>query len=279
VTIASRADIESLAASGDTMAQLQLASLLDKAGDLEGTRQWLERAAKSGDPLSRTLLGEVLLSREPYDVPRGVEVICAAAAAGNPRATHLAALLAATGVGEPQNWKRALELLLQAAQGGWHLAQDAIACTSSNQPLGSDSMRTRPADPEVWRAIAQGMNLAPIFQLPPKQIIRAEPRIAVMLEFLPPGVCNWLIARARPSLIPAEVYDRETGKLIIDPNRDNRAAIFPLVLSDFILVLVREKIARAIGRPAEFMEQPAVLHYRPGEQYRPHHDFCDLSLP
>ena len=28
-----------------------------------------------------------------------------------------------------------------------------------------------------------------------------------------------------------------------------------------------------------FMELPSVLHYAPGEQYAPHHDFCDVSLP
>jgi len=74
VDAASRTEIESHAASGDTRAQLELASLLAKAGDDEGTRTWLERAAKSGDPLSCTLLGEVLLSRAPYDVPRGASL-------------------------------------------------------------------------------------------------------------------------------------------------------------------------------------------------------------
>jgi hypothetical protein len=79
-------------------------------------------------------------------------------------------------------------------------------------------------------------------------------------------------------LINAEVYDAESGRLVVDPNRNNRAALFPLVLSDLILLLVRERIARAIGRPSGFMEQPAVLNYRPGEQYSPHYDFCDPNL-
>jgi hypothetical protein len=224
------------------------------------------------------MLAEVLLSRVPYDVARGVGLIRAATAAGNARATHLAALLAAAGVREPQSWSTALELLLQAAQQGSHLAQDTIACTSSKQPLAADAMRTRSSDPKVWRSAAQAVDLTPFFEPPPTAVVSAAPRIAVVKGFLPPGVCGWLIARAKPSLIPAEVYDRETGRLIVDPNRDNRAALFPLVLSDLILLLVRERIARVIGRPAAFMEQPAVLNYAPGEQYRPHYDFCDLSL-
>jgi TPR repeat protein len=163
VDAASRAEIENRAASGNTRAQLELASLLDKAGDLEGTRVWLERAAESGDPLSCTLLGEVLLSRTPYDVPRGVDLICRATAAGNARATHLAALLAAAGVREPQSWPKALELVSKAAQGGWHLAQDTIGVTSSKQPLGYNAIRARSSDPGLWQSLSQAIDLAPIF--------------------------------------------------------------------------------------------------------------------
>jgi hypothetical protein len=279
VDAASRAEIENRAASGNTRAQLELASLLDKAGDLEGTRVWLERAAESGDPLSCTLLGEVLLSRTPYDVPRGVDLICRATAAGNARATHLAALLAAAGVREPQSWPKALELVSKAAQGGWHLAQDTIGVTSSKQPLGYNAIRARSSDPGLWQSLSQAIDLAPFFHAPPAQIIRMQPRIATVPGFLPSGICEWLIGRAKPSLINAEVYDAESGRLVVDPNRNNRAALFPLVLSDLILLLVRERIARAIGRPSGFMEQPAVLNYRPGEQYSPHYDFCDPNLP
>ena len=268
--------IESRAASGDSRAQLELASLLDEAGDSEGARVWLERAAATGDPLGQTLLGEMLLSRSPLDVARGLALVRAAAAAGNARA---AALLAAAGVGQAQNWKTALDLLLQAAQGGWTLAQDTIACTSSNQILAADAIRTRTTNPEQWRSLAEAVDLTPFFRPPPPQTVSAAPRIAVSRGFLPPGVCDWLIARAKPNLTRAEVYDRDTGGLTVDPNRTNSAAIFPLVGSDLILLLVRERMARVIGRPAPFMELPSVLNYAPGEEYRPYYDFCDLTLP
>ena len=276
---ASRAKIESRAASGDSKAQLELASLLDEGGDHQAARAWVERAAASGDPLGRTLLGEILLSRKPLDVARGLTLARAAAAAGNARAAHLAALLAAAGVGQAQNWNIALDLLLQAAQGGSTLAQDTIACTTSKQHLAADAIRTRPRDSELWRSLAQAVDLTPFFRPPAPQVVSAAPRIAVVRGFLLPGVCNWLIARAKPNLMSATVYDRDTGGLVVDPHRNNRAAIFPLVISDLILLLVRERIASVIGRPASFMEQPSVLHYAPGEEYRPHCDFCDLTLP
>jgi len=279
VEAAPRNSIETRAASGDSRAQLELAGLLDQAGDHQGARDWVERAAASGDPLAETLLAELLLSRSPLEVARGLALVQRATAAGEARAAHLAGLLATAGVGQNQDLKNALALVLQAAQGGYGLAQDTIACTSSNQQLAADALRSRSRDAALWRTLAQAVDLTPFFHAPPSQMVSAEPRLAMSRGFLPPGICDWLIARARPQLRPAEIYDRNTGGLIADPDRNNSAAIFPLVTSDLILLLVRERIARAIGRPAPFMEHPSVLHYGPGEEYRPHYDFCDLSLP
>jgi len=108
--------------------------------------------------------------------------------------------------------------------------------------------------------LAEGVDLAPFFQTPPISIVSESPRIAVV-RVSAVGICRWLIARAKPSLIPAEVYDRNTGRLIVDPNRNNRAALFPPVLSDLILLLVRERVPElsAVRRPS--LEQPSVLNY------------------
>src|SRR5437868_4269732 len=94
VLATAQADIESSARSGESLAQLQLAELLDGSGHHDAAREWLERAAASGDVLGQTLLGEVLVSRIPYDVGRGVLLVRRAAQAGNARAAHLLALLA-----------------------------------------------------------------------------------------------------------------------------------------------------------------------------------------
>ena len=110
-------------------------------------------------------------------------------------------------------------------------------------------------------------------------MICAEPRIATVQGFLSVDICDWIVARAKPILKAAEIFDGETGRLVVDHNRNNRAALFHLVLSDVVLLLVRDRIARVIGRAPELMEPPAVLNYRPGEQYRPHYDFCVLSRP
>src|SRR5205085_9050515 len=158
VEAASRAKMESRAASGDSGAQLELASLLDAGSDHQGAQAWVERAAASGDVLGQTLLGEMLLSRAPVDVARGLALVRVATASGNARAAHLGALLAAAGVGQAPNWNAALDLLVRAAQGGWALAQDTIACTSSKQTLVADALRKRSSDSEVWLSLAQAVD-------------------------------------------------------------------------------------------------------------------------
>ena len=90
--------------SGARLNVYDLASLLDEGGDHQAARAWVERAAALGDPLGWTLLGEILLSRTPLEVARGLALVRAATAAGNARAAHLAALLAAAGVGQAPNW-------------------------------------------------------------------------------------------------------------------------------------------------------------------------------
>ena len=253
--------------------------MLDGNGEHDSARQWLERASAADHRLGHTLLAEVLLSRTPYDVPRGISLVRRAAQAGDARAAHLLALLVAAGVGHPQNWSMALELLMAAALGGWNLAREVLAGGCSDAALARTALHTRSTDAALWKAVAERIDLRPWFTVRQAERISAEPRIAIVREFLPPGICDWMIARAKPALRPAEVYDRDSGRLVLDPYRNNAAALFPLVLSDLFLLLVRERIARVIERPASFMEQPAVLHYAPGEEYRPHWDYCDLALP
>jgi len=146
VDAASRTEIESHAASGDTRAQLELASLLAKAGDDEGTRTWLERAAKSeirsaarswrSSPFARAITmcraARVSSARRPppaMDAPRTSQHSWRLPAFANHRAGPRARAPIASG---------ATRL---------HLAQNTIACTTSKQLLGADAMRTRPSDP------------------------------------------------------------------------------------------------------------------------------------
>ena len=44
-------------------------------------------------------------------------------------------------------------------------------------------------------------------------------------------------------------------------------------------MLVRNRIANSAGLPLESLESASILHYSPGEEFSPHYDFLDTSVP
>jgi len=87
-----------------------------------------------------------------------------------------------------------------------------------------------------------------------------------------------LIARARPHLQPAKVYDPSTGpeESSIRSNTEFHIGTFD---SDLIVMLLQNRIAALTGLSLPGMEACTVLHYAPGEEFKPHHDFFDTSTP
>jgi hypothetical protein len=115
--------------------------------------------------------------------------------------------------------------------------------------------------------------------VPPVRRLSARPRIATVEGIASPELCNWLIARARPDLTRAEVYDHDTGGRRLDEVRTNRACYFGWEASDLPLMMLRAKMAQAAELPVLAMESTAVLHYEPGEEFRPHFDFLNVNKP
>jgi hypothetical protein len=75
------------------------------------------------------------------------------------------------------------------------------------------------------------------------------------------------------------VFDAKSGTLRVDAMRSNTGAVFSLIDTDFVIQLVRARIARAAGVGADALEPAEVLHYSIGESYRPHVDFFHPQLP
>jgi prolyl 4-hydroxylase len=103
-------------------------------------------------------------------------------------------------------------------------------------------------------------------------------RIAVLDGFLTPESCDWLIARARPHLERAKVYDPSTGPEA-SPIRTNTEFHIGTFDSDLIVMLLQHRIAALTGLSPLGMEACTILHYSPGEEFRRHHDFFDTSTP
>jgi hypothetical protein len=174
--------------------------------------------------------------------------------AGDSEAVAFTAVVAALGVGEPPSWPRALERLQHAARLGSTFAEEQLAVLASSGLIG-------PPTPVV------------------EQPLSADPRISSVPGFLPTPACDWLIARAAGRLRPAAIYDSKTGEQRADPERDNTVLGFTFSAFDLVMVAIRVRIAAAIGVPHDRLEPSQIMHYAPGQKFRPHHDFLDPDVP
>lgn len=190
-------------------------------------------------------------------IPEGFDpgALARAADAGDGEAGHRLSLLCALGLGVPADWARALEHARRAAAAGHPLAAGALELLGPDPDLGA--WMTPPAH----RPLSQG------------------PHVLVAEGFAAPEVRAWLIERARPRLARAQVYDPASGAGRVEAARSNSAAAFPLPEADLVLLLLRERIARATGLPVSGMEWPQVLHYAPGQAFAPHCDWLDPAQP
>ena len=192
---------------------------------------------------------------DQLDRDHSPSVLMAEADAGDGEAAHHLALMSASGLARPQDWTEALSRLRQAADHGHELAARTAAF------LG--------ASPDVRAWITP----------PAPVVLSAEPHVLAIADFVSPEACDWLIERARPWLKAAEVYDPDTGGALIETSRTNTSATFDVLDCDLVMMLLRERIARAAGLPVVGLEPVHILNYAVGQAFKPHHDWLDADIP
>ena len=223
--------------------------------------QALVRSRYAGNPQAMTELGaRLLVGREAPHAPLdGAALIADAAEQGHAAAWRYVAVLAASGVGRQQSWPDAFAAIDRAA---------ALGDPASARQL--ELLRDMGLDANAVRSWLASSN---------SHVLRDSPRFTAYAEFLTTAVCAYLIERALPKLVPAQVNDARGGGLKRDPMRTNTTAVFSLLDADFLLQLVRARIAAAAGVPFDALEPAEILHYSVGETYKPHVDFFHASLP
>jgi hypothetical protein len=260
-------EIERRAVAGDANAQRLLVSLLR------------ERAA-SGNVAANRALGQVLLTRPPYEIAEGVAATLFAADAGDAAGAHLAAILLGSGIGRAQDWATALRYLQRASANGHGIDQAVLAMLSAEAEWnGLPYQSSMGMPPGPLRPLASSAVLAEWLQVPTVDWRFAAPRLGIVNGFIQPHVCDWLVARARPHIAPAVTIDSRLGAPRIDDIRTNGAMNFGLVNSDLLVVLIRARIAAVLRRTITELEPTAILHYASGEQYGSHFDFLDPASP
>lgn len=214
----------------------------------------LQQRARAGEAAAQYELGaRLLVGRDaPYAPADAAQTIDQAAAQNEPRALQLAAVLAALGVGRAADWTAAFDLVRRAAEQGDARARGQL-----------DVIGARFAD-----------QLA----LPPAREVFAAPRVLIFERFLTPAACAWIVAQARPSLEAARIKNAHRGGAGVDAIRTNTGMGFSVLDTDLVLQLAHARIAAAIGVPVLHQEPTNILHYEPGQEYRPHFDFIDPGV-
>ena len=247
--------------------QYQTAMALFGQGRQAEGAQLLGQAVQAGHVPSMTLLGHQRLSGNgaPLDTIGGIRLIAAAADMGDGWACTTMAVLLAAGISGKSDWRRAIDYLRRGAERGFPMAQVQLRLLAGR---GGDD----------WKGLQRGIDMK-AWREPPKPVaLSREPRVRIYEGFVSPAVCDWIVAHARDSLRPAQVYDKANGTAV-SRARTNSVVELTLHDADLMAQAVRERLSAAVGLPVRNMEAPQVLHYAVGQQFVPHVDFFDPALP
>ena len=207
-----------------------------------------------------TTLGQRLLTGDGVVAsPReGVACLNRAADRGHAGATAQLALIAAFGVLRPRSLSDAIICLRRAAALGWAPARQELQLLTRGTP---------------------DVNVAALTSPPPLRVVSESPRIRVFERFATPAECDWLVECGRHQLRRALVYRKDAEGHQASDSRTNSEADFTYSNASVLLALLRDRIAAAAGISTDQFEVAKLLHYEPGQQFKPHGDFQDASTP
>jgi len=234
----------------------------------------LEAAAAGGDASAKRELGKLALIGQAgaRSTHNGALLLVAAAEAGDAEADAVISVLIGADAKEPADWDLALDYLGRAARRGWEPACKQLALLCADRDLVKRS-ETEPFSAETWRAIRDRVDIAALIKPAPPRIMFEAPDIRIIERFASPQECAWMIARARPRIARAVVFDQQSGGKKIEDTRTNSMVMFNILDADFVLVMLHARIAAAAGVTARHLEETNVLHYAVGQQFSRHFDF------
>lgn len=139
--------------------------------------------------------------------------------------------------------------------------------------LSTPQVMRRPHDSIIWDIVLQKLiDKAPL-DMPVAEALCAEPEAIVFRQAFSPEACEYIIAAAGRHLAPSQTVDPNTGASRRDAYRTSLTATLGPVDLDLALVAINQRIARIAGNPHCNGEFLSVLHYAPGQEYKPHFDW------
>ena len=105
-----------------------------------------------------------------------------------------------------------------------------------------------------------------------------QPRIVVLGGLLSDDECDALVAAAAPRLARSETVVIDTGGNEVNPARTSEGMFFGRGETP-LCARIEARIAALLNWPVINGEGLQVLHYQPGAEYKPHHDYFDPAQP
>ncbi len=115
------------------------------------------------------------------------------------------------------------------------------------------------------------------YAAPKMKKICDSPRVYLLPKFLSAKECDKVVEQAAPKMARSTVLDDQGGK--VDHRRTSEGMFFPSNPSDETLKKIEQRIAKITSLPIENGEGLQVLHYGPGAEYQPHHDYFVVDHP
>lgn len=234
------------------MTPVDQAEALAARGQAAAGQAILHRAAVAGDADAAFTLAfwHLVGQHVPRDLANARTWLRRAAGLGHADAALIEVALMANGSGSTPDWAKALQLLKDAAHAGIAAAQEQLAL-----------LRAMDLDPDGNPAHA-----------PVGRLASAAPSVVHFPALFTPAECAHIAQRVSDLMEPSVVLDPASGRPIPHPIRTSSGAVIGPTREDLVVRTLNKRIAAVSGTQVEQGEPLQVLHYAPGQQYRPHHD-------
>lgn len=231
----------------------------------------LRRRAEAGEAEAQLALGARLMVADgvPLDAEEGGALIERANDQGSADAAALLATIEAMGAGRIQSWERAFDLLALAAERGSASAQGQLGLLNRDPALAAGD----------WQRIREGLDVDALTAPPERRSLSDAPRIRAIDGFASAAECGWVIARGQGRMRPAMIIDHGTGGEASHPSRTNKALELLVTGMDVAIQVLRARVAAVTRLPLPVFEPAQIMHYAPGEEFRPHYDFLTPESP
>jgi prolyl 4-hydroxylase len=158
---------------------------------------------------------------------------------------------------------------------GWSEAAALVALREvepdAHMPLAVPTPTTAVPEP----AVGQGVTVIDVDGHPVRVLLTLRhPRVVLFGGLLTDAECDALIEEARPRLARSETVVNATGASEINAARTSEGMFFQRGESALIQRL-ENRMAALLAWPVKWGEGLQVLHYAPGAEYKPHHDYFD----